>query len=146
MCRKYNSRLKYNRRKLSLGSIDRSLIKMENFIYLFLCAFFHSIGRKLTKILYIGLGFHGRHWYLNVYLSSLKTIATNTSSPWRFACVCGQHLQRTCLLGCCSESTERSLLTSLYTADVMSSRAWWLSPKSKHSIISADRESLNQSI
>ena len=22
----------------------------------------------------IGLGFHGRHWYLNVYLSGLKTV------------------------------------------------------------------------
>ena len=45
--------------------------------------------------------------------------STNTNSHWRFACICGRYLQGTWLLGCCSDSTERSRLTSMYTAVVM---------------------------
>ena len=37
----------------------------------------NMILKEFENYVYTGLGFHGRHWYLSVYFSGLKTVELN---------------------------------------------------------------------
>ena len=83
---------------------------------------FCSIRHKLNT--YIGLCFDGRRWYSDVYFSGLEAKVYWLLFSLTFRLHLWPASSEDWLLCCCSESTGRSLLTSLYTGAVMSSRAW----------------------